>query len=137
MTENWDALIRSKLPTLILISVVYSAGVAFFINSGENPAAVIPGWVCIALASVLTSHSYFDYRNKEYIDGIIERERQSNNAIIQKYEAALNNMSKTTQAAEHYTQDKLARGITSTNVGGQSGYRKVLFRPDSTPTEAT
>lgn len=72
MNEFLKSIGQSKIPSLLLLGLTYSAGVTLLIHSGSNPAVIPAGDGLLILAGVLTILSAVDYRNKESIDHIIK-----------------------------------------------------------------
>lgn len=92
------AFAQSKIPSLLLIGIVLFIGAYIVINSKGSQAILLIGSAVILVGIVLAVISFADYRNKESVE-----------ALIQHYNTALNNISKT-----HTTfEDKTQRTLTS------------------------
>ncbi|MFC1616104.1 hypothetical protein ACFL21_03105 [Patescibacteria group bacterium] len=95
---------KSKIPSLLLISMLYGAGIYLIKGETETSYSVIAGAVILIIAVTLTVFSFADYRRRE-----------ETNSIIKGYDTALKNISKTHSSFENFQQDTLA----SQKIGGQ------------------
>jgi hypothetical protein len=108
MSEFLKALGESKIPSLLLLGVIYYFGVSLLINSGKNPAAAPAGNGILVLAAVITIITAVDYRNKEYTDN-----------LLRHYKDALDSISKTHSAFEDKTQDNLKYSEKRRKIGNE------------------
>lgn len=95
---------KSKIPSLLLMLLLYGAGAYLIKGETETSYSVIAGAVVLIIASTLTVFSFADYRRREDAD-----------SIIKGYDTALKSISKTHSSFENLQQDTLA----SQKIGGQ------------------
>ena len=113
MDQFFKAFGESKLPTLLVLGLVYIIGAWLLVNSGKNPSATIPGYVILTFAGILTLISFFDYRNKEEVDRILKNNKQHYDGILDSYKSALTAISQTSTTAEHFKQENLSSSLPS------------------------
>ncbi len=107
MNAFFKALGESKIPTLLLIGLIFYMGCWLLINSGNNPSATPAGYGVLIFGAILSVITFVDYRSKEHIDN-----------LLNYYKTALENISKTHSSFENSTQDKLNYGDEKRKIGG-------------------
>lgn len=113
------AIVEAKIPTIILIGLILFTGAYILINSKESTILLAIGGGVLLIGLVLSIISFTDYRNKEYID-----------SIVQHYRTALDSISKTHSLIENKTQSSIEK--ESEKIGSESnGY---TFRRQSETT---
>jgi len=110
MEQFFKAFGESKIPTLLLIGAVLLVGAYIVISSGGLQIVILIGSCVILIGLVLAIISFADYRNKEYTE-----------SIIQHYNTALSNISKTHSLFEDSTQ-KTLKSPTDTIGSEDHGY---------------
>lgn len=127
MSDNFTNLSRSKISTLILLGVMYTAGGRLV--SGNPEIKSLPGAagaIILGVAVVLSIFSFLEYRYKEQTDNAILHLDKT----ISSMSKALKNVGKTSQLAEKATQDTLRRP-----KDGTIGKRSVYTVQESNETE--
>jgi len=102
---------KTKLPTLILIGIVLWFSVDLLKNSSdfESPS-FIGGIILLIIGLLIIVISFFDYRNKEHIDN-----------LLNNYKEQVNEMKKTNTALNRTQRDNLK----NTSIQSKSGYESI------------
>lgn len=95
---------KSKIPSLLLMLLLYGIGAYLIKGESEISYSVIAGAVIFIIAATLTIFSFADYRRREETD-----------SIIKGYDTALKSISKTHSKFEDLQQDTFA----SQKIGGK------------------
>ena len=100
----FEAFGKSKIPSLLLMLLLYGAGVYLIKGETNTSYSVIAGAAILIIAATLTVFSFADYRRREETDN-----------IIKGYSTALKNISQTHSSFEKLQQNTLA----NQKIGGQ------------------
>ncbi|MBU4017418.1 hypothetical protein KKF69_08165 [Patescibacteria group bacterium] len=109
MEEFFKSFAQSKIPSLLLMGTVLFIGAYIVVNSKNSQSVLVTGAVVILVGLVLAIFSFSDYRNREYVD-----------AIIQHYKNALDNIGRTHSLFENKTQQTLKGNSDTVGAEEQS-----------------
>ncbi len=113
------AAVDLKIPTIVIISITFATG-AYLVIQGKNQAATLAGCGILGLGGVGMILSFADNLVKERYE-----------SIINHYEKALHNISKT-----HSTIEQTSRTNITTQAGGDQLGNAAYQReqPSTTPS---
>jgi hypothetical protein len=109
--EFFKAFGQSKIPSLLLLLLIYGSGVLLIINSSKDQGIFAVGCLVLLVGAILSIISYGDYRNKEHYDG-----------LLRYYQTALENISRTHTTIEENSQITMANRSNANTVGASGEY---------------
>src|SRR4051812_16675564 len=114
MGELFKAFGQSKIPSLLLVLMIYSAGITLLwiaVKSSNNQVMFYFGGGTLLLASIIAVINFVDYRYKEHTE-----------TLLRYYKNALEDISFTHSKFEESSRNTLSTGTNATDVGHTNEY---------------